>query len=983
MKSFKQIQETIGLLPGYPKLYLLGSTGAGKTSIVQSILDTQSDKFPSTSPTRTTVAPMEYVIDSNKEFKSTFLFKSKEDIDTSIYEIIELAIDKAITIKDDENIVEELSEQLEETPDQKFRLKYILDADDLQKHSKYIVDFVLTKIDGFDNIEEILQLQHIQAEIKFIKESIINDITEVVEKLCVNYKLFSDELFYIENITLKKEFIQINKKILDNKFPSISPLIEYARVEGNFHTDILPNKQTKFILIDGEGIGHDRGEIKNSLSTRHLDFFKEADSIILVEKSDDPLNLAGLSAIETIYFNGYSKKLKLIFSKIDILESSTYIKDLNKDISSAKKVLKNSNIDFKLETNQKFYFSNLDNKGNEETTREFKRLFRTINHSSETNIDTKDTELEYDYETLFLSLDTLSFKKEWMKTLDEQHWTIVKAFSKRLSIKENAYNHLKPAFDFWMLIMKEINNFFAQQSISIEKEDAIKSIFSDKLMQYIKKEFIEFYNNDWKESYNYYGRGSNKKRKLIIEKVFNSFIVSQKDDENFIKFKNRVKRNLVALGANEKSATVRISINKVKISKIYGTRNVEWELDKYTNILIGKNGSGKSSVLKLLDAKLNNKVKILEKFGKPKIEISIIKEYENGSESEPIDLMEKAHQQNIDIVLVDTFDVIPDTVQDCKDNCEKELSLLDIELEKQMSLFEKYLNKLTKVFNEKNNDIKNEITRILQDIAKGNVNEASRIEHLTKEENDIQKNVYNQKSKFKDVIDSMFKDTNKEINLELIEKSFSVTSNINDKSIELDSMDLSSGEKQILIIFLTILLKENKPYILMMDEPENSLHSQWQIKFVENIRKLNDNVQLIIATHNPLLMLDREADEIGEILINEEKVNTNGIGTKYSDVSTTLLNYLQIGSLVGKYLEEKIERVFELKTTTNISAEEKNELQELQTKLDGTVASGFIYNRNYLKFLEFVKEKKIDIKSVKKMKSEKFKDLLTKYKEQL
>jgi predicted ATPase len=574
----------------------------------------------------------------------------------------------------------------------------------------------------------------------------------------------------------------------------------------------------------------------------------------------------------------------------------------------------------------------------------------------------------------------LSFKKQCIERLNEQHWTIVKAFSKRMSNKENGYNHLKPVFDFWMLIMKEINNFFAKQSISTEKENIIKSKFSDKLMDYIKEEFIEFYHDDWDESYNYYGRGSHNQRKLIIEKIFNSFIVSQNDDDKFIKFTNKIKDDLIKLGANEKSATTRISINKIKINKIYGSRNIEWELDEYTNILIGKNGSGKSTVLKLLDAKLHNKTNILENFGKPSIEISIIKEYENGSQSDVIPLGKNAHQQNIDIELVNTFDIIPDTIQDCKESCERKLSLLDIELAEQVNLFTEYTNKLTKVFDKKNNKTLNKINEIMEEIEKGDISKASQIKSLREQENNIELEVYSQRNKFKDVLDSMFKDTNKNINFELIEKSFSITSKREDANIELDSLDLSSGEKQILIIFLTILLKENKPYILMMDEPENSLHSQWQIKFIENIRKLNNNVQLIIATHNPLLMLDREADEIGKISIEDEIINTNGTGTKYLDICATLLNYPQISSLVGKDLEEKIERVFELKTNDNLVEEEKNELKNLENELDGTVASGFIYNHNYLKFLEFIKKENIDTTTIKKMEPKKFKSLLDKYK---
>jgi predicted ATPase len=35
---------------------------------------------------------------------------------------------------------------------------------------------------------------------------------------------------------------------------------------------------------------------------------------------------------------------------------------------------------------------------------------------------------------------------------------------------------------------------------------------------------------------------------------------------------------------------------------------------------------------------------------------------------------------------------------------------------------------------------------------------------------------------------------------------------------------LSAGEKQILIILLKVILQENQPSILLMDEPELSLH---------------------------------------------------------------------------------------------------------------------------------------------------------------
>lgn len=68
--------------------------------------------------------------------------------------------------------------------------------------------------------------------------------------------------------------------------------------------------------------------------------------------------------------------------------------------------------------------------------------------------------------------------------------------------------------------------------------------------------------------------------------------------------------------------------------------------------------------------------------------------------------------------------------------------------------------------------------------------------------------------------------------------------------------ELSSGEKQIIIIFASLIfgLQGDKTGIYIVDEPEASLHLTWQSQFVETILKINSNVQLIFATHSPELI---------------------------------------------------------------------------------------------------------------------------------
>jgi len=78
---------------------------------------------------------------------------------------------------------------------------------------------------------------------------------------------------------------------------------------------------------------------------------------------------------------------------------------------------------------------------------------------------------------------------------------------------------------------------------------------------------------------------------------------------------------------------------------------------------------------------------------------------------------------------------------------------------------------------------------------------------------------------------------------------------------------LSSGEKQLLIQFMEVVLQEGKSLIFIADEPELSLHVTWQEKLLKALRDLNENAQLIVATHSPDIVA-----EFSENVIDMEKV---------------------------------------------------------------------------------------------------------------
>lgn len=68
---------------------------------------------------------------------------------------------------------------------------------------------------------------------------------------------------------------------------------------------------------------------------------------------------------------------------------------------------------------------------------------------------------------------------------------------------------------------------------------------------------------------------------------------------------------------------------------------------------------------------------------------------------------------------------------------------------------------------------------------------------------------------------------------------------------QLNVSKLSSGEKQLLILFTEALLQRKQSFIFLADEPELSLHIAWQRKIIPAVKSLNPNAQVIVATHSP------------------------------------------------------------------------------------------------------------------------------------
>ncbi|WP_321518714.1 AAA family ATPase [uncultured Bacteroides sp.] len=70
---------------------------------------------------------------------------------------------------------------------------------------------------------------------------------------------------------------------------------------------------------------------------------------------------------------------------------------------------------------------------------------------------------------------------------------------------------------------------------------------------------------------------------------------------------------------------------------------------------------------------------------------------------------------------------------------------------------------------------------------------------------------------------------------------------------------LSSGEQHEVVLLYELLFQTQNNVLVLIDEPEISLHVAWQLSFVEDLHNISKlmNIDIMIATHSPQIINDR------------------------------------------------------------------------------------------------------------------------------
>lgn len=108
-------------------------------------------------------------------------------------------------------------------------------------------------------------------------------------------------------------------------------------------------------------------------------------------------------------------------------------------------------------------------------------------------------------------------------------------------------------------------------------------------------------------------------------------------------------------------------------------------------------------------------------------------------------------------------------------------------------------------------------------------------------------------SLFMSILSSRFKHKRLKVSKEDGLEFTSIITDKKNKPIEIDLTKLSSGEQHELVLFYKLIFNSNPGDLILIDEPELSLHISWQNQFIDDLKRVAEinKFTAVIATHSP------------------------------------------------------------------------------------------------------------------------------------
>lgn len=160
--------------------------------------------------------------------------------------------------------------------------------------------------------------------------------------------------------------------------------------------------------------------------------------------------------------------------------------------------------------------------------------------------------------------------------------------------------------------------------------------------------------------------------------------------------------------------------------------------------------------------------------------------------------------------------------------------------------------------------------------------------------------------------------------------------------------ELSEGEQQLLTVLGLLKFTKDEDSLILLDEPDTHLNPIWKwryLEFLENVVKRPESTQIIINTHDPLVIGSLKKEEVrlfqtnqdGKLFVEQPDVDPRGLGVE--GILTSEL--FGLPTTMDEFTQNKLEQRNNLLLKQQESGLDDTEQENLRTLFEDLENMGF------------------------------------------